>query len=155
MKPVNLQRWLPPVLAKWRPIALREGLGWQEQLAANSLPVRADAECLVHVMANLLSNALHYTPKGGQVLVGSGATRHDAWISIHNSGPGLSAAERHRLFDPFFASSHQGRFPRGVGLGLAVAAGLVQAQNGRIQVESESGQGCSFRIWLPMTRPPR
>ncbi len=155
MKPVNLQKWLPLLLAKWRPIVLREGLVWREELALNSLPVHADAECLAQVLVNLLSNALHYTPKGGQVLVGSGATRQDAWISIHNSGPGLSAAERHRLFDPFFASSHQGRFPRGVGLGLAVAAGLVQAQNGRIQVESESGQGCSFRIWLPLTRPPR
>lgn len=155
LKAVNLQRWLPPVLAKWRPIAVREGLVWQERLAPNSLPVRADAACLVQVMANLLSNAIQYTPKGGYVIIGSGATQQEAWITINNAGPGLTTAERHSIFEPFSANHRQGRFPRGVGLGLAVAAGLMQAQNGRIQVESEGGQGCDFSIWLPLTRPNR
>lgn len=155
LKAVNLQRWLPPVLAKWRSIALREGLVWQEELALHSLPVRADAACLVQVMANLLSNALQYTPKGGLVIVGSGETRQEAWIRITNSGPGLTSAERHRIFEPVSANHRQGRFPRGVGLGLAVATGLMQAQNGRIQVKSENGQGCDFSIWLPLTRANR
>ncbi len=153
MGPVNLQVWLPPLLAKWRPLALREGLAWREKLVPDSLPVRADTERLAQAMANLLSNAVQHTPKGGDVLVSSGATMQDAWISISNSGPGLTSAERHRVFEPFFASARQGQFPRGVGLGLAVTEALVQAQNGRIEVESDAGQGCSFSIWLPLTRP--
>jgi signal transduction histidine kinase len=52
MKLVNLQMWLPPLLAKWRPLALREGLVWQENLAPDLLPVRADPERFAQVMAN-------------------------------------------------------------------------------------------------------
>lgn len=155
MRPVNLQRWLVPMLAKWRSIAVREGFVWQEKLIPDSLPVRADAECLDQVLANLLTNALQYTPKGGDVVVILGTTRREAWISIHNSGPSLTAAERHRIFEPFFVGARHSRFPRGIGLGLTVAEGLMQAQEGRIEVESDVGQGCSFRISLPMTRQGR
>jgi len=152
MKPINLQQWLPPFLAKWRLLALREGFVWREELVPDSLPVRADPERLAQVMANLLSNVVQHTPRGGDAVVGLGATRQDAWISISNSGPGLTSADCRRVFEPFFASARQGRFPRGVGLGLAVAKGLVQAQNGRIEFESDAGQGCSFSIWLPLIR---
>jgi two-component system OmpR family sensor kinase len=103
-------------------------------------------------VANLLQNAVQHTPQGGDIQVGSGARGQQAWISIANSGPGLSSDERHRLFEPFFISARQGRFPRGIGLGPAVAEALVQAHAGRIEVESDAGQGCSFSIWLPLAK---
>jgi signal transduction histidine kinase len=150
LKPINLQRWLPPLLAKWRTMAVRQGLDWREQLVSSSMPVRVDADRLAQVMSNLLSNATQYTPENGTVIVISGTTATDAWIRIDNSGPGLTADERPRVFEPFFASASQGTFPKGVGLGLTVAEWLVRALNGRLEFESDVGQGCSFTVWLPL-----
>jgi signal transduction histidine kinase len=141
---------LPPLLEKWRFIALRRDLEWQEQLASGSLPVNADAARLAPAISNLLSNATQYTPDGGAVVVSSGSTTTDAWIRFENSGPGLTSDERQRVFEPFFASADQGAFPKGVGLGLVVAEGLVRAHNGRMEFNSEVGQGCSFTVRLPL-----
>lgn len=155
LKSINLQRWLPPLLGKWRSMALRRGLGWREQLVSSSLLVRADAERLSQIMSNLLSNSIQYTPEDGTIEVISGSTATDAWIRINNSGPGLTSDERRRVFEPFFASADQGVFPKGVGLGLTVAEWLVRAHNGRMEFESDVGQGCSFTVWLPLERQSR
>jgi signal transduction histidine kinase len=152
LKSINLLRWLPPLLGKWRSMASRRGLDWSEQLFSSSLLVHADAERLAQVLSNLLSNTIQYTPEDGTVVVISGSTATDAWIRIDNSGPGLTSDERQRVFEPFFASASQGAFPKGVGLGLVVAEWLVRAHNGRIELESDVGQGCSFTVWLPLER---
>lgn len=152
LRPINLQIWLPALLSKWRSAALRQGLTWREELAAEPLPVRADRDRLAQAAANLLQNAIQHTPQGGDIRVGSGANRQHAWIRVSNSGPGLTIDERDRLFKPFFASARQGRFPKGVGLGLPVAEALVRAHDGRVEVESDTGQGCSFSIWLPLAK---
>ncbi len=153
LKPIDLQQWLPTLLAKWRPWAEQRGLAWREELYPRSLPVRVDSERLSQATANLLSNALEHTPSRGAVTVTTGAAKTEAWIRIVNTGPGLTADERERVFEPFFASANQGRFPRGVGLGLAVAHGLVAAHQGHLEVESAAGQGCTFCIRLPLARP--
>jgi two-component system, OmpR family, sensor kinase len=155
IRSVNLQRWLPALLTKWRSAALRQGLTWREELTPEPLPVRADRDRLAQAVANLLQNAVQHTPMAGDVQVGSGTSGRDAWISISNSGPGLTSDERHRVFEPFFTSARQGQFPKGIGLGLTVADALVRAQAGRIDVKSGAGQGCRFSIWLPLARPQR
>jgi len=141
LESINLQRWLPPLLGKWRSMALRRGLLWREHLVSESLLVHVDAERLAQVISNLLSNTIQYTPVDGTVVVISGNTATDAWIRIDNTGPGLTSEERQRVFEPFFAGANQGAFPKGVGLGLVVAEWLVRAHNGRIEFESDVGQG--------------
>jgi signal transduction histidine kinase len=150
LEAIDLQKWLPPLLAKWRSTALRLGLNWGEQLVSDPLLVYADAERLAQVMSNLLSNTIQHTPDNGSVIVISGSTGTDAWIRIHNSGPGLTFGERQRVFEPFFASATQGTFPRGVGLGLVVAEWLIRAHNGGMELESDVGEGCSFTVRLPL-----
>ena len=150
VRSVDLQDWLPFLLGKWRSMALRRRLHWHEQLATQSLLVHADAERLSQVVANLLANAIQYTPNDGVIVVSSGSTATDAWICIDNSGPGLASDERQRVFEPFFASASQGAFPKGIGLGLVVAEWLVRGHKGRLEFKSDVGQGCSFTVWLPL-----
>ena len=152
LRSINLQSWLPALLSKWRSAALRQGLTWREELTSEPLLVRADRDRLAQAVTNLLQNAVQHTPQGGDIHVASGVNKQHVWIRISNSGPGLTTDERDRLFRPFFASARQGRFPKGVGLGLTVAEALVGAHNGRIEVESDTGQGCSFSIWLPLAK---
>ena len=152
LRPLNLRQWLPALVTKWRVLAERQGFVWREELATEPLPVRADRDRLAQAVANLLQNAVQHTPQGGDICVSTEASGQLAAITIRNSGPGLTADERRRLFEPLFTSARQGRFPRGIGLGLVVAQALVRAHGGRIEVESDAGQGCSFKIWLPLAR---
>jgi signal transduction histidine kinase len=70
-------------------------------------------------------------------------------VSISDSGCGISEENLSRVFDPFFTAKPIGQ---GTGLGLSLAYGIVQRHHGRIEVESQLGQGSTFRIWLPIRR---
>lgn len=100
------------------------------------------------VLANLLSNALKFSPAGGMVRVE--LRSDDAWavIRVSDSGPGIPADELPHVFDRFF----RGRTarPSGSGIGLTVVAELVQAQGGTVEVASAVGQGASFTVRLPL-----
>lgn len=151
-RPLDLKTILAPVLARWQRVSEQKGLRWQVELP-NYLPAPlAAADRLTQVLNNLLVNALDYTPRAGEIRVRAGVEGREVWIEISNTGPGLSAEELAHVFEPFFSSVHQGRFPQGVGLGLAIARQLVELQSGRLTVESEPNEGLRFRIWLP--RPP-
>ena len=99
------------------------------------------------VMANLLSNALKFTPPGGQVRVELRPDGPWAMIRVSDSGPGIPADELPHLFDRFF----RGRTarPSGSGIGLTVVRELVEAHGGTVEVSSEAGQGASFVVLLP------
>jgi len=148
-RPLDLKAVLAPVLARWQRVSQHKGLRWHVELP-NYLPASvADADRLIQVLNNLLMNALDYTPRAGEIRVRAGVEGREVWIEISNTGPGLSAEELARVFEPFFSSVHQGRFPQGVGLGLTIARQLVELQGGRLTVDSGPAQGMSFRIWLP------
>jgi signal transduction histidine kinase len=71
-------------------------------------------------------------------------------IVVGDTGIGIAASEQDRVFEPFFRSSRDKRFPQGMGLGLSIARDLVTAHGGRISVESTPGQGSEFSVWLPL-----
>ena len=73
----------------------------------------------------------------------------DVELGIADSGPGLDAAQRARLFQPFERLGAQRGPVAGTGLGLALSRQLVEAMGGRVAVDSEPGQGAVFRVWLP------
>jgi signal transduction histidine kinase len=100
----------------------------------------------------VLHNAIKYTPSGGTVRV---VTQHarsgEAVIEVKDSGPGIPAADRQRIFERFYrVDTGRSREAGGVGLGLAIARWAVEANGGRIEIESEEGQGALFRIVLPL-----
>ncbi len=142
-----------------RPLAT--GKGQSLQLALDGpLPVRADAVKLRQVIANLLDNAVTYTPDGGAVRLLAHRDGAQAALEVHDTGPGIAPRHLPHLFDPFYrADASRDRAGDHVGLGLAMAAWIVQAHGGRLSVESHVGAGSVFRLMLPLVsetgrRPP-
>jgi PAS domain S-box-containing protein len=113
------------------------------------LAVRADREKLGRVLANLLDNAVKFSPEGGTITVAARGRSSVAEITIGDEGIGMSAPEQQRVFSKFFRSE---RAPagEGTGLGLFLVRGLVGAMGGRIWVESEEGLGSRFTFELPL-----
>jgi signal transduction histidine kinase len=150
-RPVVLSDWLPSVLLPWRAAALDKGLTWQADVP-NGLPVMSvDPDKLAQAIGNLLSNAIKYTPVGGSVAVSAGMQEQDVWICVADTGPGIAAEEQQRVFEPFYRSEHDRRFPQGLGLGLTIAHELVLAHGGRLELDSQPGQGSRFAIHLPLS----
>jgi two-component system sensor histidine kinase KdpD len=112
------------------------------------LPIRVDAGQIERVLVNLLENALKFSSPTDPVSVSASLTRAGrVLVRIRDRGPGIVAADRERIFEPFERGSEEGR---GSGLGLAIARGFAEANGGVIRVESSSGQGGStFVLDLP------
>ena len=109
--------------------------------------VVGDEERLVQVLANLLSNALRYTERGGRVTVDAHPRGEEVVVSVHDSGAGIPAGELPRIFERYWTVRRNA--PKGgTGLGLAIARGIVEAHGGRLWAESEPGKGSTFRFTL-------
>jgi len=109
-------------------------------------PVLADRARISHVFSNLLSNALKYTPPGGQVHVSAAAEEGAVRFSVRDTGPGIPQQHQGRIFERFFRVPDQA--VSGAGLGLAIAREIVVAHGGQISVESHEGNGSCFRFTL-------
>jgi signal transduction histidine kinase len=118
---------------------------------ATSLDVRADSDLIVQVLIGLLANAADVVPRGGEVRLGARAIGEGlVEIDVADSGPGVPQELRARIFEPFFTTRD-----KGTGLGLAVARQIVEAHEGRIEVDERPGGGALFRIALPEARGAR
>jgi two-component system NtrC family sensor kinase len=128
----------------------------KKDLRADLPRIQADANQIQQVLVNLLLNAIDAIGEGGGTIelvtdfaaVGSTpqAPSKRIEIRVSDTGCGISAANLEKIFDPFFST----KGAKGTGLGLAVAWGIIEKHNGRIEVESEVGKGTTFRILLPM-----
>jgi signal transduction histidine kinase len=115
-----------------------------------SLPVLVDGQRMSQVVDNLLSNAVKYTPDGGRVHVVLGVDGTRVELAVSDTGIGIAAPDRERLFTRFFrARPAEERSIQGVGLGLSITKSIVESHGGRIEVESEPGRGSTFRVRLP------
>lgn len=112
--------------------------------------LRCDPVRLEQVLVNLVSNAFKYSPAGGCVRVTLERQGDEAMLAVSDQGIGISPEDAARIFEPFQrVGTLRDRVP-GVGLGLAVTRRLVEAHGGRIEVESTSGKGSTFRVRLPV-----
>ena len=113
--------------------------------------VRCDAARVSQVLTNLIDNAVKFTPKEGSITIGARRSGDEVVVSVRDSGIGISGDNLGRLFSPFFqvnpAYKHRSK---GVGLGLAICRGIVEAHGGRIWAESELGSGTAFHFTLPL-----
>ena len=101
-------------------------------------------------MDNLVSNAIKFTPAGGDVRVSLTPVNGVVRLEVSDTGIGIASAEQRRLFERFFrASTASDRQIPGTGLGLYIARAIVEAHGGSIAVRSELGEGTSFRVELP------
>jgi two-component system, OmpR family, phosphate regulon sensor histidine kinase PhoR len=113
--------------------------------------VFCDSEAVHQVMANLLDNALKYTPEGGTVTVGAKPESDSVEIFVRDTGIGIPHQELPRLFERFYrVDKARSRDLGGTGLGLAIVKHLVRAQGGNVRVESEVGKGSTFIFTLPV-----
>jgi len=144
---LDLADWLPQTLAPWRESARQKGLVLETALDPNLIPLKADPVRLGQAIGNMVSNAIKYTSKG-TIHVSAGQTTTQTWIKVSDTGMGISPELQQKLFDPFVRGGQGRRFPQGMGLGLSIAKEVVEAHGGKLEVESEAGQGSTFTIWL-------
>ena len=111
--------------------------------------VQADRGRIAQVLGNLLGNALKFTPSGGHVELRGKQAGSDVLFEVSDSGPGIPHDQQPHLFDRFWQARRGDG--RGVGLGLAISKGIVEAHKGHIWVESEPGRGSRFYFVIPAT----
>jgi two-component system sensor histidine kinase KdpD len=119
-------------------------------LAAESPAVRVDPHQLERVLANLLENAVKYSPDSEPVRVQVQAVGSEVRIRVVDHGPGVAPEELERIFEPFHRGARGAGEAGGAGLGLAIARGFAEANGGRVWAESRAGQGATFVLALPI-----
>jgi len=111
--------------------------------------INGDARMLQRMVANLLDNAIRYTPQGGRIdITVQPATGGGVAVVFQDTGIGIRAADLPRIFDRFFRCDPS-RSESGTGLGLSLAQAVAMAHGGEITVQSEPGQGSTFQVLLP------
>ncbi len=118
----------------------------------DQLTVRGDRDRLKQVFLNLISNAIQYTPPGGDVFVSLAKVTDQARVIIRDTGPGIPNEDLPHIFERFYRAekSRTRSIVSGFGLGLSIAHWIVEHHRGRIEVESKEGSGTAFIIWLPL-----
>lgn len=125
------------------------GIALRVEAAPGLVPVHADAERVLQVLANLVANALKFTEAGGEVAVHAERAGREVEFSVADTGAGIPADHLPHLFDLYWHARRAAR-SRGSGYGLAIARGIVAAHGGRVWVESEVGAGSTFRFTIPV-----
>ena len=154
VEPVVVEDVLLGVEALLEPQITSKALRYARDGEAASVTCLADADKMQQVLANLLANAIKFTPSGGEVWVSWDATAEQVRIHVHDSGPGIPAEKLEVIFEPFVQLGRSlTRVAEGAGLGLAICRELSRAMDGDVTVTSEVGRGSTFTVKLP--RPPR
>ena len=130
-----------------RPLADSNGLGLFNEVPSDLPAALIDPPRIQQVLSNLVGNAIKFTPRGGRVAVRAEALADAVRLAVSDSGPGIGADQLPHIFGRFWQAKPTDR--RGIGLGLAIAKGIVEAHGGRIWVESQLGQGSTFYFTVP------
>jgi len=115
----------------------------------DGLVVDADADAFNHVLVNLLTNAVKFSPAGSLVMVGARRAEGEVVVSVADEGAGIAPDEQERIFDRFY-QSRNGNHARGTGIGLTIAQRFTAQHGGRIWVDSEPGRGATFSFTMPL-----
>jgi two-component system OmpR family sensor kinase/two-component system sensor histidine kinase BaeS len=145
-EPTDMTALVADSLASMRTQADSAGIALVTDASAALPQADIDPVRLREVLSNLLSNALRYTPRGGNVRVSVSASDGRLRVSVRDSGPGIAADALPHVFDRFYKSEES----RGAGLGLAIARSLVVAHGGEISATSSLGQGTEMSFTLPI-----
>jgi two-component system OmpR family sensor kinase len=148
-EPISVGHIIEAAAAAVRPKAAHRGVVLSvepsPELLVNAAPIAAQV-----ALANILDNAVKFSPTGGQVRVVVTAERDEAVITVSDAGPGVEPQEVPRLFQRFYRGhASRGTDIPGVGLGLAIAQALVERQGGRVSVEAPATKGATFSVRLP------
>lgn len=117
--------------------------------------VCGDRDRLKQVLVNLISNAIKYTPSGGEVIVSLGKQGNQGRIIVSDNGPGIPEEDLPYIFERFYRAEKsriRSKDGKGFGLGLSIAYWIVKSHHGRIEVNSKRGEGTTFCVWLPLAQ---
>jgi len=146
-----LDRPVAAAVDRIQPAAARAGLELSLEVEGGLPQMEGDAEQVESLVQRLLENAVAATPAGGRISVTLSAVEGAALrLTVRDTGRGIPAELRDRIFDPFFSTSQAA----GAGLGLTLVHGIVEAHHGRLEVESEPGRGTAFTLHFPASAAP-
>ena len=132
----------------FRPVAGDKAINLELTPAGGNAFVKGDKGSLQRVVANLLDNAIKYTPAKGSVRLEVNDSSAEVVVSVADTGIGISAADLPHIFDRFYRVERSRSLP-GNGLGLSLANSLVKAHGGKLEVRSQPGIGSTFTVRLP------
>jgi heavy metal sensor kinase len=152
MKSIPLSEIVNNVIDLYRYVAEGKNIVVNTRIGEN-ITVGADAVRMRQVLGNLLDNAIKYTPDGGKVDISADKTEKGVIISVKDTGIGIPPEEIPKIWDRLYRGD-QSRSQRGLGLGLSLVRAIVKAHGGKVDVQSESGKGSLFTIFLPLSGSP-
>ncbi|MDX2244099.1 MAG: HAMP domain-containing sensor histidine kinase [Leptolyngbyaceae cyanobacterium bins.302] len=150
LETVNLSPLLGAIVAKFFDQLFEESPALKLECPDDLPLVLADPERVEQVLMNLLGNALRYTEQG-MITVKAWNEGRKVWIAVIDTGQGIAVEDLPHVFERFWrADRSRDRASGGTGIGLAISRRLIELQSGTIEVESELGQGSTFRFFLPV-----
>jgi len=149
VEPLDMRGIVHEAVDLFFPLAEDREISIESEMIAGSFRVKGDRAMIQRVLANLLDNAIKFTPSGGVVTVSMVAAGSQGRITISDTGCGIGEKDLPRVFDRFYRCDKSRSTP-GSGLGLSLARSLVQAHGGDITVKSTPGKGSAFTVSLPI-----
>jgi signal transduction histidine kinase len=151
LRPIDVGQVVRSTVDSLGPAADAAGVSLTAEVPRDLPGVRGDPDRVTQVLRNLLINAVRHTPAGGAITVMAGPATGAVEVAVSDTGEGIAAEALPHIFERFWRVDPARSRGGGAGLGLSVAQSLVQAQGGRIWVESTPGQGSTFRFTLPLS----
>ncbi len=131
-----------------QPFAAKQGVHLSIEIEPDLPPIQCDADRIVQVVTNLISNAIKFTPQGGEIRVLVRRRDEHILIQVSDTGLGIPRESLPKIFERFYRVRRPGKEIQGTGLGLAIASRIVTGHGGRIEVESEPNEGTTFTVSL-------
>lgn len=150
-RPLDVRALIAEVRETQEPLADRAGVRLACSAPAEPRALNADRERLLRVFANLVGNALKFTPRGGRIALGAEAEDQGVRFYVADTGSGIADENLDRLFSRFWQAEESDE--RGAGLGLAIVKAIVEAHGGRVWAESRLGEGTTIHFWIPDLEP--
>jgi len=145
-RPVNVAPMVREAYEMLTPLAVEQGLRLETEVAEGLQPIVADEGRVIQVLSNLVGNAVKFTPRGGVITIRADDAPGGVRFSVSDTGVGMTPEQLSKLFGQFWQANPADR--RGIGLGLSISKGIVEAHGGRIWVESQPGAGTTFHFTL-------
>jgi signal transduction histidine kinase len=130
-------------------VAEDKGITLTLDAAPDTPSIVGDRLRLTQVFANLVDNAVKYTPAPGSVTVTVAAAQDGVEVVVADSGPGIAADDLPRIWERLYRGD-ESRSQRGLGIGLSLVRAIAQAHGGKVGVQSSPGRGARFTVWLPL-----
>ena len=151
LEDVDLEKFLNAALDNYHLLAQEKKIALRGSIDSSLRPIQADRRRLDQVLNNLLSNALKFTPAGGEIELGAIQKETEVKVWVRDTGIGIAPDEIGQIFEKYKqTTSGKTSEHKGTGLGLVICKMIIEAHGGRVWVESEDGKGTTLNFTLPM-----